>query len=68
VCNVMFCKYNIAQRRCQACMYDDTSQPTITQAINHFLRSVTMIQLVQFKEDMVAEQDTPGSDKLLRWP
>jgi len=24
--------------------------------------------VVQYKKDMVAEQDTPGSGKLLRWP
>ena len=39
--------------------------PCIT--VDHFIRSVTMMQLWNTRKDTVAEQDAPGSDKLSRW-
>jgi len=35
---------------------------------HHFIRSVAVNNSAIQKEDLEAEQDTPGSDELLQWP
>ena len=35
---------------------------------HHFIRSVAVSNSAMQKENLEAEQDTPGSDELLQWP
>jgi len=35
---------------------------------HHFIRSVAVSNSATQKENLEAEQDTPGADELLQWP